>query len=63
MKDNLIPKEQLEKFPYLYKFLKNPIRNESSNSVEKMNFIIGKISSIQNSHSKLDTFYKSISRF
>lgn len=60
--NNLINKDLLHNFPFLYKYLKTS-KPEPQLVVTMMPYISGKIFSIQNESARLNTFYKCISRF
>lgn len=59
----LIPEQELRKFPFLYKFLTVPEDLGNAPSVEMTPHVAGRIQAIQNDNARLETFYKCISRF
>lgn len=64
MKDHkLIPEQELHNFPFLYKFLIVPNDSVNDTRVEPLPHIAGRIKAIQNDNTRLETFYKCISRF
>lgn len=63
MKHTLIPEDQLCKLPFLYKHIEKPQPVDMDRPVQEMPHIAGSITDIQNADSRLETFYKCISRF
>lgn len=62
MKKSLIPPKYLCKFPYLYKYLFILPHGNSEKFIKELIYCAGNIAAIQNKNSRLETFYKSISR-
>lgn len=63
MKHTLIPEDQLCKLPFLYKHIEKPQPSNIDEIVREMPHVAGLITDIQNEDSRLETFYKCISRF